>query len=234
MKNPTTAVFAEAESMAERFGYLTRPAGEIPGIGKITAETGLNYSQAWDHLTRQQIVRVHTGLDLKPVALAAMADPEKDGLPSAAMLAFQRAIAGCRTEGNSWGMIMQRFGVSEGIVRKAFKVATGTKSEGLRNGKGGRWLLDEPALYLGDREATGIALPAPLPRSEVRAYARRLDALESLPENRKGLVALAKDLGVPVKGNNEELAEAIRRAILGTPASDAEVASAEPVKALNA
>lgn len=218
MKNVTTSDRTTALDMAVGFGLLTRPVGEVPGIGKITVATGLNYSQVWCLATRHQIVEVAPAMDLAPLGAAAAAKPANaDGTRSQAMITACEAAAVCRAEGNSWGLIGVRFNRPEGQVRRWFKEATGTKSEGLRNGKGGRWLMDEARLYAGDREVTGITLPAPLPRSEIRAFAARLDALENLPEDRKSLVALAKEVGVKVRGNNAALREAVRLALATTP-----------------
>jgi hypothetical protein len=55
----------------------------------------------------------------------------------------------------SFGQIAVVCGVPEGAVHRAF-TATGISSHGTRKGRGGRWLSDEPRLYLGNRKGIGV------------------------------------------------------------------------------
>lgn len=61
-----------------------------------------------------------------------------------------------RTEGKSWGQIAVISGLSEGRVRTLSERATKLASEGMRIGKGGRFLKGEGALYKGNRKSIGI------------------------------------------------------------------------------
>jgi len=210
MKNVTASDRTTLVERATALGLLSQPVGQIPGYGKLILESGMNASQVYCCLTRHQIEEVYTDLDLAPVASAAIANPNTpDGTRTKEMRVAIQAVVDARSAGQSWGLIGVRFNRPESLVRRWFK-ESGTKSEGLRIGKGGRWLLNEPALYNGDRAVTGINLPAPMKRSEIRGYAARLDAMENLPSNRSELQALAKELGLKLGGGNAALAERIR------------------------
>lgn len=92
-------------------------------------------------------------------------------------------VAYARTElGLGWGPIMVWTQSSEGSVRKAFKEATGTHSDGQRVGRGGRFKFDEPDLYVGELKPTGTDIPADkaLVREVARdaAFTTRLGKLE--------------------------------------------------------
>lgn len=225
---PTTAHFAAALEMAGE-DLFTSPLGFIKGLKTITSETGLNASQAWCFLTRQQIERVYQGQDLKGVASAAMAKPKNvDGTDSAEMTEFKRAIAQARNEDNqSWGLIGVRAERPEGLVRRLYKEQTGRHSQGLRIGKGGRWLLNDQVLYNGDRKASGIALAASMRRPEFHAFALRLDAIEAeegdlTTKSHEELVQMAKAMKVGAGGKKEALIFRIREAMAEAEAPEAE------------
>jgi hypothetical protein len=62
----------------------------------------------------------------------------------------------------SWGELAVRFGLSETYIRSCFKLAGVEKDLGLRIGKGGRFLYNDPTLYLENRKAEGAQIPADL------------------------------------------------------------------------
>lgn len=51
----------------------------------------------------------------------------------------------------SWGLLSVRCSKPESFLRKTFAQYTGVDSEGLRMGKGGRWLNDDASFYRGER-----------------------------------------------------------------------------------
>lgn len=107
-------------------------------VKAILAETGLGYSQMWLHVRRCEIVAA--GLDVEPTS---------------------DSVVDLRQAGHSWGEIAVRCGIPESRVRKLFSETTGTRSEGLRIGKGGRHFYDEAGapLYQENLKATGTAIP---------------------------------------------------------------------------
>lgn len=87
-----------------------------------------------------------------------------------------------REAGLGWGQIMVATQSSEGAVRKAWREATGTHSDGQRVNHGGRFKFDEGELYVGSLKPTGTSIPSdqPLVREVARSQAltARLLALE--------------------------------------------------------
>jgi hypothetical protein len=98
-------------------------------------------------------------------------------------------VAQQRQAGLSWGQISVATGnnplapqpgaVTEATVRKLFAKATGLASEGLRKGRGGRWLAGEQRFYLGNRRGFGVQHQAPrtLNPDEVAATANQAEDL---------------------------------------------------------
>lgn len=80
-------------------------------------------------------------------------------------------IARLREKGESWGLISVRFREPESRTRKAFAEAGGLDSKGLRIGKGGRYVADDPRPYTGaDRAAKGTEFIAAKPlRPQIEA-----------------------------------------------------------------
>lgn len=106
--------------------------------------------------------------------------------------------------GYSWGEIMVRVGRTEGAVRAAYKEATGKLSEGTRNGRGGRFYLEEPTLYADVLRGTGTAIPAegeaPLRvRATVAATEQRVGRLT--PDEVRNYAA---DRGIATKGKSQQ------------------------------
>ena len=60
----------------------------------------------------------------------------------------------------SWGAIGIVTDTNESFVSRAFK-ATGLDRKGMRKGRGGRWLGDEPRLYTGNHKAHGVQSDKP-------------------------------------------------------------------------
>jgi len=58
----------------------------------------------------------------------------------------------------SWGEIMVRLGLPEGLVRKAYRSNGVRKDLGLRIGKGGRFAYDDGRLYEDNRKAEGAQI----------------------------------------------------------------------------
>lgn len=81
----------------------------------------------------------------------------------------QAAIATARAANQSWGYIAVRCNRAEGAVRKAFEKVTATKSAGSRIGHGGRWINNDPVLYLDERKIVGVTIPVGTPRANFRS-----------------------------------------------------------------
>lgn len=121
-------------------------------VAEIKAETGLNYSQAW----------------LAWTATLIEADPTLHGgfikVEGESVTAVAAQIVRARDADQSWGLIAVRCQIPESRVRKIFAEATAIDSKGLRIGKGGRWVADDPRFYSGaDRAKLGTELDPALP-----------------------------------------------------------------------
>ncbi len=115
--------------------------------GEIMAQLGLSHSQMERHFFAVDIEQFG-GFLTQPATLT-----EK---------AIQ--IAKLRTEGQSWGVISVRFKEPESRTRRHFKEAGGLDSKGMRIGKGGRYVSDDPRFYTGsDRAKLGTELIAAVP-----------------------------------------------------------------------
>jgi hypothetical protein len=162
MKNPTTDILAEASAMLEAGTkikvVLNHEWATEDGPAKLT------YSQLWLYHTRRMM----------DPAEYITADPgSEEG---------RKAIAEARHANQSWGYIAVRCNKPEAQVRKQYAEATGTKSQGLRIGHGGRWVNNDPVLYLDEAKMTGTAIPVGTPRSQYRALvASHDDYLAGLP-----------------------------------------------------
>jgi len=136
MKNPTAELVAEAVAMKN--GGAT--------FGQVQKATGLNYSQVWLPWFRQ-------------ANADRIIDPEASNYKNllARARGFQRVAGGSGFVRNwalpetSWGELSALTGLPESRIRKTFAEYTGVDSEGLRMGKGGRWLNDDQQWYMGER-----------------------------------------------------------------------------------
>jgi hypothetical protein len=126
-----------------------------------------------------------TGLSHSKAELAFMeheafteADPAFTVVPlTPEFVSYARNVLGI-----GWGPIMVWTQSTEGAVRKAWEVATGTHAECKRVGRGGRFKFDDQELYVGELKPRGTDVPAeaPLMRTVARenALTTRLGALE--------------------------------------------------------
>lgn len=174
MRNASTEVLTQA---ADR-----KDAGEA--WNEVLTDLGLNYSQAWLFWARRTIVVNHPKL---------VFDTTGKGEAT-----IGKAIAAMRNEGGefaSWGWIAVRCDLPESRVRKLFTLHTNVRHDGLRIGKGGRFVQDEGAYYTGPNRKTGVVTPKGqahvIPTDAEEELMKRLTAL-----NVKSLKGLAKEYGV--------------------------------------
>lgn len=169
MKNATTEILAQAQTLRE----AGRNHKEIMG------ETGLSHSQMERHF---MAVDIESGV----VAGGFLAQP--DSITEKAVM-----IARMREAGESWGLISVRFKEPESRTRKAF-ADSGLDSKGLRIGKGGRWVADDPRPYTGsDRAAKGSEFEAAKPLlPQIEAIDPNAEAVRVLPKVAKKRLRTAK------------------------------------------
>lgn len=136
MKNPSIALLTEAsDSLIAGGSYKV-----------VQKDYDLNYSQLWLFHFR----RVNPELIMDPEGATFKADIAK-------ARGFERVAGGAGFRRNwalvevSWGELSARAGTPESRLRKQFEQYTGVSSEGLRMGKGGRWLNDDMTFYRGER-----------------------------------------------------------------------------------
>lgn len=106
----------------------------------------------------------------------------------------------------SWGAIGIVTDTNESFVRRAFK-ATGLDSRGMRKGRGGRWLDDEPRLYAGNHKRHGVQSDAPRKALSDPNYVKQADewkpvlpvALQGLQRNLRGQAQRATKKAVAKK-----------------------------------
>lgn len=166
--------------------------------------SGVGYASGWLFVQRLKM----------PKDQRISVDPTN---PAATIAAIRHARL---VEKQSWGLIMARTGLPEGQVRACFTQATNVQSEGLRNGKGGRYFQDNaeayaPAPKVGWVRPTeaGVRLPAEILAGLVEAGAvTGTDVAELKAMNIKELRSFAKSLGLPASGSKEALVTAIAEA----------------------
>lgn len=165
MKKATDSHYAQADSLK----------AEGKTIREIMEATGLNLSQVERHFWAVEFA-------------------ENDGFLPQDMTNTAKAakIAQLRLAGESWGKISVRFREPESRTRKCFKEATGTDSKGMRIGKGGRYVADEPRFYTGtDRAKLGteldpkVALVAQIPATPDEEAKRNLPKLAKVRASKK-------------------------------------------------
>jgi hypothetical protein len=99
-------------------------------------------------------------------------------------------------QGWGWGRIMVATNAGEAKVRRMFEDATGIESVGIRTGKGGRFLGDDPKLYEETLKATGTDIPkGERPKARLFAERKKLMAHEFAE-----LKEMALEAGVITKG----------------------------------
>lgn len=131
-KNPTAEQFALYVEL--------RSAGEV-SAHDAQVQAGLSHSQAEFHWLRTQ-----------PIEKGGLA--EKVGSEPATAA----SVAALRNSGESWGRIAVLIDASEGQARKLWAESTGTKSQGQRIGKGGRFYYNDGTLYADQLKGTGTVI----------------------------------------------------------------------------
>lgn len=168
MQNPSNKVLAKAFALYTEGGKSQKDVLQITWATDGSAKTDpngetLNYSQFWLYCQSQTL----------PAEAFITATEGSDP--------WFAAITRCRNAGDSWGLIAVKCRAPEGRVRKAFAAATGLRSQGLRVGKGGRYLDNDPVLYAGSAVKTGTAIPTTAKRAEFRDFVT--SGLEALPDD---------------------------------------------------
>lgn len=198
----------------------------------VTEETGVGYASGW--LAEQRVKFIAEKRDglLLPADVAKMT-------PSA----FNAWVTERRlTHDESWGTIMSLCGVPEGRVRAGFEVKTNVFSEGLRNGKGGRFLAGNAEAYapapkvgwVRKAEPSAI-LPAEIMAGLVKAGVATEDVEELAGMTKTALAAFAKGLGLKASGSKPTLIARIAEAMGTEPtAEDAEDEVLEDEEVVNA
>lgn len=213
MASTTTLKFSRATwanpSLADDPAYAEAFALWVAGQPwkVITEATGVGYASGWLFCER---VALLLNEPEAVVDLTGLTETQ-----AANKIAEMRLV-----EGNSWGRIMARTGLTEGSARKLFTMKTNVHSEGLRNGKGGRFYQGnaeayEPAPKVGwvrktDAEA---ALPAEIVRGLVEAGSLEgadVDELEGMTV--KALRSMAKSFGLSTAGSKADLVARVAQA----------------------
>lgn len=153
---------ADIQNLVDRLDHYVTADGIIRT--KEVADQPIKYSRAWLILRRAWLEANSPKLIVK-VSDAAKAKAQKtygDVDPKW----LERHVYGPIVQdlhdeqGCSWGEIMVRMGLSEGVVRKSYEACDGLKrTVGLRTGKGGRFAADRPDLYQENRKAEGAYVP---------------------------------------------------------------------------
>lgn len=122
--------------------YLADRLAGVPAA-KAQADAGLSHTQAEFYFLRNATV-----------AQGGLA--EKVGSEPAT----GASVRSLRAKGESWGRIAVLINKPEGATRKLFAEATGTKSQGQRIGKGGRFLYSDAGmpLYEAELKPTGTTI----------------------------------------------------------------------------
>ncbi len=144
MKNPTNSDFRLAVSL--------RLKGK--GWSEVLRDTGLSHSQA-------ELAEFRFKRDLADLGVADLADWKSVPVPEGSDAG--EIVKALRAEGISWGVIACRMHLSESKARRAFTATTSTKSQGLRIGKGGRFLDSKENGHRyyenGDNRKSGLFIP---------------------------------------------------------------------------
>lgn len=128
------------------------------GSKALLKATGLSHSQA-DRAWYISPLNPNQVKD-QSVAFAAMTDAAQDAF-----------VIEMRVKGESWGRISLTIGLSESATQTRFSKAAGIAAEGLRVGRGGRFLEDDGSRYLGNQK--GLGVQDPKPRTVTHAEAQK-------------------------------------------------------------
>lgn len=167
---PTTSPFATKNTNAKHVSALIAAAlaqanesGEFPSTLWNNPEFGnIGESRGW-LIARRAWLEVNQPKAL--VAVPAGTDFSKSPADAGASLRkFGKTLHNLRGDGHgdSWGELMVRTGLSEGKVRKAWSSSGDHEDRGHRTGKGGRFMADNPEIYLEHRKAEGGFVPVGL------------------------------------------------------------------------
>lgn len=114
--------------------------------------SGWSESRTWQVARRRVIEAKQPNLIVDLSALVKGVEADKVDATIA------KVIVNLRDKGESWGEINVRLGISEGRVRKLFSKYSGRKDRGLRTGQGGRFVTDNPTLYLDNMKREGAVI----------------------------------------------------------------------------
>lgn len=156
-------------------------------VKAIQQACGLNHSQTWLILNRATAEAEGTVVDTSGMDQATIAS----------------TIGQLREAGDSWGWISVKLDIPESRVRKLFAEATGKHSEGLRIGRGGRHLFNDPTLYEADPKA-GVAVDASEPVVHP-VYASKALEVGLVQHEFSELKAMAEELGVDTTKLNSKV-----------------------------
>jgi hypothetical protein len=212
MSTKSTVKFSNAnwaQSKAEDPAYQACFANWVAGMPwkTNTEATGVGYASGWLFCVRMALLLNEPD---QAVSLEGLTETQ-----AANRIAEMRLA-----EGNSWGRIMARTGLTETSCRKLFEQKTGVFSEGLRNGKGGRFLGGNAEAYApapkvgwvrkADAEAS---LPAEIVAGLLAANAIEAADVEELQGmTLKALRGMAKAFGLPTAGTKADLVARIAEA----------------------
>jgi hypothetical protein len=119
---------------------------------KLMEASGWSESRTWQVARRRVIEARQPGLIVDVSALVKGCEADKVDQTIA------KVVIALRDKGESWGEINVRMGLSEGRVRKLFAQYSGRKDRGLRTGQGGRFVTDNPTLYLDNMKSEGAVI----------------------------------------------------------------------------
>lgn len=121
---------------------------------KLMAASGWTESRTWQ-VARRRVIET-----LQPQLLVNVSELTKGLEADKVDPTIAKVIVKLRDQGVSWGEINVRLGISEGRVRSLFAKHSGRKDRGLRIGRGGRFVTDNPTLYLENMKAEGAVISA--------------------------------------------------------------------------
>jgi hypothetical protein len=115
------------------------------------AASGWDYSRTWQ-VARRWVIELRT-----PDLLVNVSELTKGLEADKVDPTIARVIINLHDgpQACSWGEINVRLGLSEGRVRKLYRTYAGKKDVGQRTGQGGRWVTDNPTLYLEHMKREG-------------------------------------------------------------------------------
>jgi hypothetical protein len=151
--------------------------------------SGWDYSRTWQ-VARRWVIEARTpGLLVNTSELIKGLEADKVDPTLARVVVKLHDDQAC-----SWGEINVRMGLSEGRVRKLYKLS-GKKDIGQRTGQGGRFAYQDPTLYLEHMKKEGAVIPVTLkgrPKAE-----QCLNAKPKAPKARRPRKAKAAVVEAP-------------------------------------